>query len=98
MDKIYKELKEKNLFTRSFDGFLRCPYCLGRKKQAYRYKDLLQHATGVGNCLSGMSLPVPDASRVPRKEIEGNREAYCTGKLISDKQWKTMPVDNNVGA
>ncbi|KAF3774388.1 hypothetical protein EJ110_NYTH53200 [Nymphaea thermarum] len=49
MDKIYKELKEKNLFTRSFDGFLRCPYCLGRKKQAYRYKDLLQHATGVGN-------------------------------------------------
>ncbi|XP_031487527.1 protein INVOLVED IN DE NOVO 2-like [Nymphaea colorata] len=49
VEKLYKELKEKNVFTGSSDGFLRCPYCLGRKKQDYKYKDLLQHATGVGN-------------------------------------------------
>ncbi|KAF3779768.1 Factor of DNA methylation 1 [Nymphaea thermarum] len=48
-EKLCKELREKNVFTRSSDGFLRCPYCLGRKKQDYKYKDLLQHATGVGN-------------------------------------------------
>ncbi|KAG5618684.1 hypothetical protein H5410_018508 [Solanum commersonii] len=27
---------------------LRCPFCAGKKKQDYKYKDLLQHATGVG--------------------------------------------------
>jgi XS zinc finger domain len=30
------------------DGTYRCPYCLGKKKQSYTYKDLLAHATGVG--------------------------------------------------
>ncbi|XP_031487859.1 protein INVOLVED IN DE NOVO 2-like [Nymphaea colorata] len=48
-EKLYKALREKNVFTGSSDGFLRCPYCLGKKKQDYKYKDLLQHATGVGN-------------------------------------------------
>ncbi|KAJ3686743.1 hypothetical protein LUZ61_015907 [Rhynchospora tenuis] len=30
------------------DNSYRCPYCLGKKKQSYTYKDLLAHATGVG--------------------------------------------------
>ncbi|KAJ1691373.1 hypothetical protein LUZ63_015528 [Rhynchospora breviuscula] len=30
------------------DNTYRCPYCLGKKKQSYTYKDLLAHATGVG--------------------------------------------------
>lgn len=27
---------------------IRCPFCTGKKKQDYKYNDLLQHATGVG--------------------------------------------------
>ncbi|KAF3775508.1 hypothetical protein EJ110_NYTH50244 [Nymphaea thermarum] len=49
VDKLYEELKEKNVFTKNSDGFLRCPYYLRRKKQDYRYKDLLHHEKGVGN-------------------------------------------------
>uniref|UniRef100_A0A5K1DU57 Zinc finger-XS domain-containing protein n=1 Tax=Nymphaea colorata TaxID=210225 RepID=A0A5K1DU57_9MAGN len=45
VEKLYEQLKEKKVFTRSSYAFLRCPYYLERKKQDYRYKDLLQHAT-----------------------------------------------------
>ncbi|KAG0489485.1 hypothetical protein HPP92_006348 [Vanilla planifolia] len=34
------------------DGSLRCPFCAGKKKQDYRYKDLVQHATGIGSSTS----------------------------------------------
>ncbi|KAH9314360.1 hypothetical protein KI387_022987 [Taxus chinensis] len=34
--------------VKNMDGTLRCPFCRGKKKQDYRYKDLLQHASGVG--------------------------------------------------
>ncbi|XP_078178386.1 factor of DNA methylation 2-like isoform X2 [Carex rostrata] len=30
------------------DSTYRCPYCPGKKKRSYTYKDLLAHATGVG--------------------------------------------------
>ncbi|KAM0941841.1 putative XS domain-containing protein [Dioscorea sansibarensis] len=41
-------LKTTNPRIKNPDGTLRCPFCAGKKKQGFIYKDLLQHATGIG--------------------------------------------------
>ncbi|CAN4088537.1 unnamed protein product [Withania somnifera] len=47
-EKPYEELRTGKLRVKVPNGSLRCPFCAGKKKQDYKYKDLLQHATGVG--------------------------------------------------
>ncbi|KAF3776622.1 Factor of DNA methylation 1 [Nymphaea thermarum] len=49
VQKSYAQLKEGGLFQKNADGTFKCPFCLGKKKQDYRYKDILQHANGVAN-------------------------------------------------
>lgn len=46
-DKPYEELRSGK-YKVKLNGTLRCPFCAGKKKQDYKYKDLLQHASGVG--------------------------------------------------
>lgn len=45
-DKPYGLLKSGQLKVHGPRGSLRCPFCAGRKKQEYKYKDLFQHASG----------------------------------------------------
>ncbi|CAL9134857.1 unnamed protein product [Musa textilis] len=47
-EKIYLRLKAGQFIVRNTDKTCRCPFCAGKKKQDYNYKDLLQHATGIG--------------------------------------------------
>uniref|UniRef100_A0A2P2ISJ1 Uncharacterized protein MANES_04G103800 n=1 Tax=Rhizophora mucronata TaxID=61149 RepID=A0A2P2ISJ1_RHIMU len=47
VDKPYEELRAGK-YKVKLNGTLRCPFCAGKKKQDYKYKDLLQHASGVG--------------------------------------------------
>ncbi|KOM27247.1 hypothetical protein LR48_Vigan406s005700 [Vigna angularis] len=47
-DKPYELLRAGKYKVKNLNGTLRCPYCAGKKKQDYKYKDLLQHASGVG--------------------------------------------------
>ncbi|KAK6915074.1 Zinc finger-XS domain, partial [Dillenia turbinata] len=46
-DKPYKELKSGKYKVKCSNDTLRCPFCVGKKKQDYRCRDLLQHAAGV---------------------------------------------------
>ena len=46
-DKPYEELRSGKLKVKGPNGTLRCPFCAGKKKQDYKYKDLLQHSSGV---------------------------------------------------
>ncbi|KAI9089551.1 hypothetical protein K1719_029156 [Acacia pycnantha] len=48
MDKPYEQLRTGIYKVKNVNGTLRCPFCAGKKKQDYKYKDLLQHASGVG--------------------------------------------------
>lgn len=50
-DKTYKDLKSGKLKVKAGDEF-RCPFCQGKRKQNYGYKDLLQHASGIGGSRS----------------------------------------------
>lgn len=46
-ENIYAQLLAGKLKVKRGEAF-RCPFCLGKKKQDYNLKDLLQHATGIG--------------------------------------------------
>uniref|UniRef100_A0A1D1YNS1 Protein SUPPRESSOR OF GENE SILENCING 3 n=1 Tax=Anthurium amnicola TaxID=1678845 RepID=A0A1D1YNS1_9ARAE len=46
--KSYSQLQTGKYKITNSDGSYRCPFCPGKKKRDYRYKDLLQHATGIG--------------------------------------------------
>lgn len=46
-EKPYEQLRTGRLVVKTANGILRCPFCMGKKKQDYKYKDLLQHASGV---------------------------------------------------
>ncbi|XP_022765145.1 protein INVOLVED IN DE NOVO 2 isoform X3 [Durio zibethinus] len=48
-DKSYEKLKNGKYNIKVSEEKYTCPYCPKRKKQDYLYKDLLQHASGVGN-------------------------------------------------
>ena len=47
-EKSYQELKNGKHVVKISDGTFTCPYCPKKKKQEYLYKDLLQHASGIG--------------------------------------------------
>lgn len=47
-DKSYSDLKSGKFVARLGSDRFRCPFCPGKKKQDYRYSELLQHAVGVG--------------------------------------------------
>ncbi|XP_078176544.1 factor of DNA methylation 5-like [Carex rostrata] len=47
-EKAYSKLKEGGFKVKCGDSAYKCPFCTGKKKQAYNFKDLLQHATGIG--------------------------------------------------
>ncbi|VVB11524.1 unnamed protein product [Arabis nemorensis] len=42
----YMEL-QNGTYKVKVNGILRCPFCAGKKKQDYKYKELVAHATGV---------------------------------------------------
>ncbi|KAK8955141.1 hypothetical protein KSP40_PGU007961 [Platanthera guangdongensis] len=44
----YLQLKTEKLQVKISDSSYRCPFCPRKKKQDYQYRDLLQHASGVG--------------------------------------------------
>ncbi|KAF3450961.1 hypothetical protein FNV43_RR07050 [Rhamnella rubrinervis] len=55
VEKPYEQLRVGKYKVKGPNGTLRCPFCAGKKKQDYKYKDLLQHASGVGKGSSNRS-------------------------------------------
>ncbi|KAJ1396787.1 Zinc finger-XS domain [Sesbania bispinosa] len=47
-EKCYEELKSGNQNVKISDETFTCPYCPKKRKRDYFYKELLQHASGVG--------------------------------------------------
>ncbi|KAF6174538.1 hypothetical protein GIB67_004732 [Kingdonia uniflora] len=47
-DKFYEEMKNGKHKVKISDEVFKCPFCIGKKKTYFIYKDILQHAYGVG--------------------------------------------------
>ncbi|KAF4392667.1 hypothetical protein F8388_003087 [Cannabis sativa] len=52
VEKSYEDLKNGKHQVKLSDETFNCPYCPKKKKQGYHYKDILQHATGIGKSTS----------------------------------------------
>ncbi|XAR66275.1 hypothetical protein NMG60_11012447 [Bertholletia excelsa] len=50
--KSYEELKSGRHQVKTADETFSCPYCSKKRKRDFQYKELLQHASGVGTCNS----------------------------------------------
>lgn len=48
VDRCYEQLKDGSQKVKFSDDVYRCPYCPGKKKLVYPFKDLLRHASDVG--------------------------------------------------
>ncbi|KAG9152927.1 hypothetical protein Leryth_012547 [Lithospermum erythrorhizon] len=55
VDKPYQDLLSGKHKVKGPNGALRCPFCAGKKKQDYKYKEIFQHAAGVGKGSSNRS-------------------------------------------
>ncbi|XP_043704788.1 protein INVOLVED IN DE NOVO 2-like [Telopea speciosissima] len=55
-DKSYEKLKSGNPKVKISNDTYRCPFCLGKRKRDYHYKELLQHASGVSKGSSTRSV------------------------------------------
>ncbi|KAF7824082.1 protein INVOLVED IN DE NOVO 2 [Senna tora] len=51
-DKSYEDLKNGSRSVKNPDESFNCPYCPKKRKRDYLYKELLQHASGVGQSSS----------------------------------------------
>lgn len=51
-DKSYERLKNGSYNVKNSDETFNCPYCPKKRKRDFLYKELLQHAAGVGTCNS----------------------------------------------
>ncbi|KAK7304796.1 hypothetical protein VNO77_42685 [Canavalia gladiata] len=47
-EKSYNKLKAGKYKVKIANATFRCPFCEGKKKQAFQFRDLLQHAFGIG--------------------------------------------------
>ncbi|CAN8278322.1 unnamed protein product [Cochlearia groenlandica] len=64
VDKIYLTLKKGKLKVKLSPQAFVCPYCPNKKKPSFHYKELLQHASGVGNSNSDKRKPKEKASHL----------------------------------
>ncbi|KAI3989738.1 hypothetical protein MKX01_009230 [Papaver californicum] len=53
-EKVYQKLKKGKFMVKLSDFKFRCPFCLGKRKQDYEYKHLVQHAKGAGKMGSSL--------------------------------------------
>lgn len=51
--KVADAIREGKLVVKNSDGTYKCPLSPGRKKQSYKYRELLAHATQIGNGKKG---------------------------------------------
>lgn len=91
-DKPLEDLRSGNLRVK-VNGFLRCPFCAGKKKQDYKYKDLLQHATGVskGSASRSAKQKANHLALARYLEIELANEAEQTPRQVVPQPIKPPP-------
>ncbi|KAE9594387.1 hypothetical protein Lal_00001398 [Lupinus albus] len=63
-DKSYEKLKNGSHCVKTSDETFTCPYCPKKRKRDYMYKELLQHASGVGQSSSQKRRAIDKANHL----------------------------------
>ncbi|MBA0748282.1 hypothetical protein Gogos_005125 [Gossypium gossypioides] len=86
-DRCYETLKKGRCIFKVSDKTYICPYCPPKKKQYYRYEDLLQHASGVGDSSSAKRRPIVKAShRALAKYLKKNHVPVVSSSKLSAQE------------
>ncbi|MBA0569039.1 hypothetical protein Golob_006500 [Gossypium lobatum] len=86
-DRCYETLKKGRCIVKVSDKTYICPYCPPKKKQYYRYEDLLQHASGVGDSSSAKRRPIVKAShRALAKYLKRNHVPVVSSSKLSAQE------------
>ncbi|KAK7281497.1 hypothetical protein RIF29_09551 [Crotalaria pallida] len=89
-EKFYNEIKVGKYKVQNPNATtVRCPWCEGKKKQSYKFKDLLQHATGIGSSSSrGINIKAKHQALAKYLKQDINNEADTMPDLeeIADEQ------------
>ncbi|KAL1166406.1 hypothetical protein V6Z11_A06G195400 [Gossypium hirsutum] len=86
-DRCYETLKKGRCIVKVSDKTYICPYCPPKKKQYYRYEDLLQHASGVGDSSSAKRRPIVKAShRALAKYLKKNHVPLVSSSKLSAQE------------
>ncbi|KAK8293608.1 hypothetical protein V6Z12_D06G200500 [Gossypium hirsutum] len=86
-DRCYETLKKGRCIVKVSDKTYICPYCPPKKKQYYRYEDLLQHASGVGDSSSAKRRPIVKAShRALAKYLKKNHVPVVSSSKLSAQE------------
>ncbi|KAF2296072.1 hypothetical protein GH714_035989 [Hevea brasiliensis] len=88
----YEELKNGNHPVKISDETFTCPYCPKKRKRDYLYKDLLQHASGVGKSPSKKRSAKDKANHlacivvnIPTTRAEDGRYVGASGSKFRDE-------------
>ncbi|XP_039060200.1 protein INVOLVED IN DE NOVO 2-like isoform X2 [Hibiscus syriacus] len=87
VDKCYEQLKKGKYIIKVSNEVYLCPYCPQKKKQHYRYIDLVQHASGLGKSSSAKRRPIEKASHLAlAKYLENDLvPAVSSSKSVAQK-------------
>ncbi|PWA47586.1 XH/XS domain-containing protein [Artemisia annua] len=83
-DKPLQQLRNGTLKVKYPHGILRCPFCAGKKKQNFKYKDLHQHALGVS--IGEAEQPLKVAAPIPAPSVSEENDLFCwpwTGIVVN---------------
>jgi hypothetical protein len=86
-DKCYEELKNGSQEVKTSDDKFTCPYCPKKRKRDYMYKELLQHASGVGQSSSQKRKPREKATHLALVK-------YLEKDLMNIDETPSEPADN----
>lgn len=92
----YEELKNGNHQVKISNETFACPYCPNKRKQDYLFKELLQHASAVGNSTSEKRSGKETANHLALvKHLEKGFAAFNSPSKPVGKGNPTIPCDHN---
>ncbi|XP_057969603.1 factor of DNA methylation 1-like [Malania oleifera] len=89
LERSYEQLKNGKYRVKNPTATFRCPFCLGKRKQEYRFTELLQHASGVGTGSSNRSIKEKVNHLALAKYLEKDI-AHESGALQSQDEMKSI--------
>ncbi|KAL9275346.1 hypothetical protein AKJ16_DCAP15804 [Drosera capensis] len=81
VEKVYWQLKDGYYRTKLSDGLFKCPFCGGRKRKDYTYRDVLQHPESRGRSSGSREGGVKEQGQ--HKVLADYLEKYHGRRIVS---------------
>ncbi|KAJ6799933.1 factor of DNA methylation 5-like [Iris pallida] len=94
--KSYSSLKTGKFKVKNAEKSYKCPFCPGKKKQAYGFKELLQHAAGLGASNRGAKVKANHrALAMFLKNDLAEAAEPCMQLMVTEKELPKPPKEDD---